>query len=178
MQIYSHTSKAINNARRLILQILILIFFSSISQAQLAIVVSQDSPIYDLQAEQLKLIFLGQIPEEIGLDKIQPCDFAPAENDFCERLFDMSAKRYNQHWFKLIFSGAPIAPPKQFSSVEELISYINNNPHAIGYLTYDQAIESGLRIVRISGKLPDAPDYLLAIYPLQNPMEARNLLQH
>ena len=96
----------------------------------------------ELSPEEVKEIFLGEV-QFAGALKLQPVDNAGAQGEFLARVLKMSGPKYQGAWTKKAFRDGLNAPPLKATDAE-VLSFVKNNPGAIGYVSM---LPAGVRVV-------------------------------
>jgi ABC-type phosphate transport system substrate-binding protein len=85
---------------------------------------------------------------------VQPVDLpttSPVREGFSREVLGRPAVAIEAYWNKQIFSGQAV-PPVVKSTEREVVSYVKENAGAIGYVSADTPLESGVRAVTLSDK--------------------------
>lgn len=127
------------------LLLLLLVFLSLPSRAEIAVIIHPDSPLKNLSAREISDLYLGRKRTLEG-EKIQVLDLV-ADNPLRERFFallnGMDQARLNAYWARLQFSG-DLQPPPQLANGQAMLNAISHNRLAIGYINAAQ-VGSGVR---------------------------------
>lgn len=111
----------------------ILVFASSLAQAELVFIVNNaNTSMFDQTA--VANIFLGKTKEFPAGGKAIPVmlDYANPEMDnFLSSKVGKNASQYRALWARLVFAGSA-APPQTFSTSQEIIDQVAKNPNLIG----------------------------------------------
>ncbi len=104
---------------------------TNLSAEEVVLIANPEIAKEKLSPREIKKIFLGRIDTTNAGVSISPCYF---ENErVSEELYNIvnkSSDSFRRYWNKRLFSGAG-APPKTFSTPEQIYQYINNNKGAI-----------------------------------------------
>ncbi len=125
-----------------------LIFWSRMPQAELIVVVNEDSPIDEITATDLSAIYLGKTHYYPSEFRVQPLDFeknSEMRNSFYQQLVGKSSAQINAYWARLLFTGKA-EPPAEYPSQTRLIEQVKNNTSAIAYIVNKGDI-SGLKVI-------------------------------
>jgi len=126
---------------RIIFLLLIALLLSGSLYAQnnksYQIIVNESNTLSSIGINQLSKIFLKKVTLWDDGSKIQPVDLK--SNSKIRRAFSIdvhgkSVEAINAYWQKQIFSGRGVPPPEK-RSYKEVITYVENNPGAIGYIS-------------------------------------------
>lgn len=134
---------------------LVLLFniYAEGKNTKVKIVVSRESPIIQIDEQDVSLIFLGKKTlweSDLRLSPAMLRENHPAMQSFIENVLHKSISQYRTYWRKLLFSGAGTVP-KTFRRPEELYLYLESNPGAVGVTPADSEIPVGLRAVVVEG---------------------------
>ncbi len=116
--------------------------------AEVAVVVSKDSPISTISESRLRQVYLEGAGQVDG-QRVSALDLA--ENDRVrERFYKLAVGKtpagMKSYWARMIFTGRG-APPRSVSSVSEMHIMLENNPSMIGYLPADK-VSDKLKVLR------------------------------
>lgn len=104
--------------------------------AEVVAVVSVKNPVSTLSKNQVADIFLGKtarFPDgEVALP-IDQADGSMERDEFYAKFTGKSAAQVKAHWAKIIFTGRG-HPPEDVPNNLDVKSFLNKNPHAIGYI--------------------------------------------
>lgn len=164
MKRIDQNTNSLITAKKIAILVMVFLFISFCSSAQIAIVVNKSNTIEDVSLDQVKSLFLGKSMYFENKMPVTLCDFAPDKTAFCEKTFEFSEKKMNQLWFQLIFSGSAAKPPVAFNSLDKLIEYINDNEGAIAYIDLSKiAGVEEIKILMVDGVLPGNEGYILSV---------------
>lgn len=90
-------------------------------------------PSVSLTADQIQDVFVGD-KQFAGSQKLLVVENASAQAEFLSKVIKIDSKRYNSLWVKKSFRDG-LAIPAVKGSDSEVISFVKNNPGAIGYVT-------------------------------------------
>jgi len=115
--------------------------------AEVEVIVHNDNT-SQLTAEDIKSIFLGQ--QNLFPDGGEAIPISLPYNDehmvyFTQSLLKKSQRQFNAYWAIMIFSGNG-SPPKEFQSVESILSLVRKNPKLIAFIPTGSDL-SGVKIV-------------------------------
>jgi ABC-type phosphate transport system substrate-binding protein len=121
---------------------------SPIARGEVVVIVSSNSSITSLSADQTARIFLKKIDKfpngqpAIPID--QPED-EPIRDEFYTKVVHKNASQLASYWSKLIFTGEGRLP-KISNNDKEVVKEIANDPNAIGYID-KSALKKNVRVV-------------------------------
>jgi ABC-type phosphate transport system substrate-binding protein len=128
-----------------------------------AIVVHPESTVNDLTFAQLRRVFLGEQQFWSGRDRITllvRAPQAPEREVVLNRIYRMNESQYQQYWIAKLFRAEVASGPKIVYSSEMANELVTGIPGAITFLPAS-AVSSGVKVLRIDGKLPGEPGYPL-----------------
>jgi ABC-type phosphate transport system substrate-binding protein len=105
----------------------------------LVVVVNDQAPVKQMTAREVKDVFLGET-SYWGDVRIQPVgyvDGAAIQNQFLDKVVNISENVYKTYWIKRIFREGG-TPPKKAATPEEALSIISRNPGAVGFVYASQ----------------------------------------
>lgn len=129
--------------------------FPVIATTDLILIGHKDIPVNYLSQKQLKRIFLGKTTIWNNGDAIIPCIHSyqgTVSQYFYKIIVKKSVAKYKRYWNKQLFSGNGIAP-KQFSTVEEIVSYVKSNKGALCFVdNINNTNINGTKVVKMSAE--------------------------
>lgn len=105
-------------------------------EAELVVVVNQESQIEQLSHEEVVNIFMGRYRQLKDGSTALPLDIKGDSTErqvFYRKLLDKSLAEINAYWARLIFSGRT-SPPIGLDSWREVLEKLARDPTAIGYI--------------------------------------------
>lgn len=118
------------------------------ARAEFVVIVSPNTPISALTAEQVSQIFLGKLATFPGGEQAIPLDLpdgSSARNEFYEKLTNKSPKQLMAYRANRAFSGKGM-PPKEISSAQEMKKVVAANPNTVGYLEKSE-VDGSVKVV-------------------------------
>lgn len=118
------------------------------AQADIVVVVRHDSPLPQLNAQQVSDLYLGRLRSLDGRETLWLLDQPVASSlrqRFFQRLNGMDLKRVNAYWARLQFSG-DMLPPTPLADSREVIATVSRNRLAVGYVE-SAAMTDGVRAI-------------------------------
>lgn len=119
----------------------------AVAQAADVYVVTATENKQNLDLEEVKHIFLGDVTKWVSGKNIilaVPDLSSPEGEVMLEKLFGMSAKEYKKYWMQKVFKGEATNPPENKNG-DSMKQFLKAYPDAIGILTGSQA--DGMRKV-------------------------------
>jgi hypothetical protein len=86
-----------------------------------------------ITAEEIQDVFIGD-KQFAGSQKLTVIDNASAQGEFLSKVVRMESKRYSSLWVKKSFRDG-LAIPAVKGGDAEVLSFVKNNPGAIGYVS-------------------------------------------
>jgi ABC-type phosphate transport system substrate-binding protein len=124
------------------------IFFSGLTLADVAVVVSAKSTASSLTKEQASDIFMGKATSLPGNGVVTPLDLpesSPVRDEFYTKATGKSAAQAKSYWAKLSFTGKG-TPPKEGSSSADIKKQVAENPGLIGYIE-KSAVDASVKVL-------------------------------
>lgn len=104
--------------------------------AEIAIVVSPDSPVASLTKEDVEKIFLGKTKKFPDGSSAMPLDLSEGSavrEEFYSKVINKTASQLNSYWSRLIFTGKG-KPPRAVEDADELMDEVGDGDEAVGYM--------------------------------------------
>lgn len=104
--------------------------------AEVAVVVSRDTPVDNMPTSQLQNIFLGRtsyLPGKLRAVPLDQTEGNEVRDAFYRDLLGQSPAQVKAHWSKILFTGRG-RPPRQVAGDEEVKRLIADTPGMIGYI--------------------------------------------
>jgi ABC-type phosphate transport system substrate-binding protein len=120
---------------------------SSITQAEMVVIVSIKNPVSILRIDQVEQLFLGKFyafpdgSQALALDLPK----GPARDAFYQRIAGRNNNQMKAYWSKIVFSGSG-QPPKEATSAQDVVSQVAKSANLIGYVD-KAAINNSVKIV-------------------------------
>ncbi len=130
----------------------------------LVVVVSQGTPLQNLDAESLRRLFLGEVLRDDKGNVLVPLNHAPGSKErlnFDTKVLGMDADAMARFWIDRKIRGQKGAP-RSIAPARNLARIVAKFPGTIAYLSPNDVIE-GLKVIRIEGKSMGELDYKLAM---------------
>ena len=133
--------------KNLLFSILLLCPAGNLVFAEVSVIVNPSNA-SSLSDDDIKKIFLGKkktFDDGSSILAVNLSSANPARAAFDEAALGKSASQIKAYWSKLVFSGKG-EPPKEFSSDEEILKLVKENPAVIGYV--DSAkVDASVKVV-------------------------------
>lgn len=117
--------------------------------AELAVVVSKNSPVSQISDAEVKQLFSGKLRNVNG-DDVQTLDLASGNkhrNAFYQQLLGRNSNQMRSHWARLVFTGKA-RPPREVSSSREMASMVGSSNTLVGYIPASEVSDS-LRVLKV-----------------------------
>jgi len=127
--------------------LLFLLMFSTVSFAEIAIVVHPDNN-NTLDPKLVARIFTGKLksfPDGSLAVPIAQADGTSTTQEFNTKVLKKSGSQLKAYWSKLVFTGKG-TPPKKVSSDAEMLELIASNPNFIGYVAAG-SVGTGVKVI-------------------------------
>lgn len=105
-------------------------------KADIVVIVSDKSPVSQLDKDQVADIFLSKsstYPDGQQAMPIEIEDGSTVREEFHDKITEKSSSQLRAYWSKMVFSGKG-TPPKEVPNVKEVLKLIASNPSLIGYI--------------------------------------------
>ena len=112
------------------------ITISSVSQAGVAVVVSQNNTTQTMSIEEVRRLFLKKNKSFKSGVKAEPLDQVKenkVRNMFYKKVVNKGPSQLTSYWSRMIFTGKG-TPPKVAGNDESVINSVSKNVNAIGYI--------------------------------------------
>jgi ABC-type phosphate transport system substrate-binding protein len=118
------------------------------------IVTDETNAVTTISKKELSDIFLRKAKTWSNGQPVLPVDLAATSatrNGFSRVILGRDANAIKSYWQRQIFSGRGVPPP-ELDSDEQVLAYIRKNPGAVGYVSSDAEIGSGVKVLEIGKK--------------------------
>lgn len=116
------------------------------------LIVSSANPVTALPRDTVNRMFLKKTTVWPNGQTVAPVDQhtnSPSRKAFSRAILRKDPAEIAAYWNQQIFSGRSLPPPAKPSD-KEVLSYVRDNPNAIGYVAADAKIGEGVKIVAVS----------------------------
>ena len=138
---------------RMSIYMLLLFGFVAVASGQTVIIIHPENSLEKATRTDISNIFLGKKTQWDGGGKITPVeqkkDSKPGKA-FLKTIVKMSENDYKNYWVEKMLSGEA-EPPKNLSSDDDILKFVQNNKSAIGYLSADKVTE-GVKVIPVDDK--------------------------
>jgi ABC-type phosphate transport system substrate-binding protein len=128
--------------------ILLIGLASSLTSAEVSVIVSSNNPNASIDQNTVSKIFLGKtksFPDGTQAVPVDQDDGAAPRNAFNSTVLGKSSSQLKSYWSRLIFTGKG-TPPKQSGNDAAVKQLVANNPNIIGYID-SSAVDSSVKVV-------------------------------
>jgi ABC-type phosphate transport system substrate-binding protein len=126
------------------------IFAAPVQAQKIKLVANAAVDVVELPAATVARIFLKQ-EKKVGAGAASPVDqskAAPPRVAFSTEILGRNVNAVETYWQQQVFSGKD-TPPDAKASDEEVLAYVKATPGAIGYVSANAAVPSGVKIITI-----------------------------
>ncbi|GAB1259244.1 type 2 periplasmic-binding domain-containing protein [Aurantivibrio plasticivorans] len=115
--------------------IILTLIASAMAQAEIAVIVSSDSPITAADVKALERVYLGKANQIDGKDVevINQGDGEAVTTEFNRVVLNKSNSQVKAYWSKLVFTGKG-SPPNTVNNDAEVIAAVKADPRLVGYI--------------------------------------------
>jgi ABC-type phosphate transport system substrate-binding protein len=116
------------------------------------IVVNESNSSETITKQQLENIFMKQMSTWSNGQPVIPVDQTAASSTrqgFSKVIFGRDTSAIKSYWQRQIFSGRGVPPPEKASD-DEVLAFVGVNSGAIGYVSSDARVGSGVKVLEIS----------------------------
>lgn len=114
-----------------------LVFFSaSLWAEEFVVIVHQDSPLSEADADSIKRLYLGKTSKLLGV-RLTPADLPEGDatrEAFYHRVVDKDASQLKAYWAQLIFTGGG-SPPTVQNADQTMVQWVAAKQNAVGYVS-------------------------------------------
>ena len=128
--------------------------------AQVAVVTNVASAVDDLSADALRRLFLGQSTTLPNGRRAQLATHAESAERFDHDVLRLRPEIVRARWMSMTFRGETTSIPTDFSSPDDVKRFVRDHADALAYLPL-AAVDATVKVLRIDGRRPTDPDYLL-----------------
>lgn len=129
----------------------------------IAIVVRRDVPVDDLTFAELRKVLLGDRQFWTSNLRVTLLVRAPGARErevVLKTIYQMSEAQFRQYWIAKVFRAEAAAGPRIVYSNEMAAELTSAVPGAVAFVEAGQ-VPTGLKVLKINGKLPGDKDYPL-----------------
>jgi ABC-type phosphate transport system substrate-binding protein len=118
------------------------------------IVVNEANPSETISKQQLENFFMkktGTWSEGLHVLPVDQAASSSTRHGFSKVIFGRDANAIKSYWQRQIFSGRGVPPPEKGSD-DEVLAFVRANPGAIGYVSSNADVGSGVKVLKVAGK--------------------------
>lgn len=131
----------------------------------LVIIVNKANPVGTLSTEELRRYFRlerERWPDGRKNTVVMLPSGTPERDTVLRQIYNLPDGELNRYFLQATFAGQVHSAPKELASTVNMLKFVFNVPGAIGYVRAG-AVDDTVKVVRIDGRLPGDPDYLLKL---------------
>jgi ABC-type phosphate transport system substrate-binding protein len=116
------------------------------------VVVNEANPSDTISMQQLENIFMKKTGTWRNGQPVIPVDqtaSSSTRHGFSNVIFGRDTNAIKSHWQRQIFSGRGVPPPEKASD-NEVLAFVRVNSGAIGYVSSDADVGSGVKVLEIT----------------------------
>ncbi len=136
--------------KKLLLFIIASLFIAELS-AQYQVIVNSSNTVNSISKNDASKYFMKKTTKWPDGETVKPVDLkgnSSVRESFTSAVLGKSVSAIKSYWQQFVFSGKG-TPPLEKGSDAEVISFVKNNPGAIGYVS-SSADVSGVKVITIS----------------------------
>jgi ABC-type phosphate transport system substrate-binding protein len=121
-----------------------LLFSSSYSFAELAVIVHPGNSLQAISKDELKRIYLGkskEFPNGLLIAALDQDKESEEKKEFYKKVVGKSLSQVSAYWSRLIFTGKGV-PPRVLLNDEEVKKWVASHPESIAYINAESADDS------------------------------------
>ena len=126
--------------------------------AQVAVVVNPRNGADDISADRLKRLFLGQATTFAAGDHARLALHVPSSERFDQVALGLAREMVRSRWMAMAFRGEAVALPVEYTTADDIRTFVQEHPDALAYLPVSQVDET-MKVLRVDGKRPTDPGY-------------------
>ncbi len=134
-----------------------------VATSPVAIVVHKDTDIEDLSLAELRNIFLANQqfwPDRTRIILLVRAPKSDVRDLVLNTIYEMDEAQFRQYWIAKMFRAEVPRGPKIVFSTDMMLELVIAIPGSISFVRADEVTDD-VKIVKIDGKLPADPGYLL-----------------
>lgn len=116
--------------------------------ADYVVIVHPSNPVASLARTEASRYFLRSSTQWPNGNSVKPVDLSkgsPVRAAFTKEILGRSMGAIDQYWTQSVFSGRAVPPPEKRSDAE-VVSFVRENPGAIGYVSQGASIDGVKRV--------------------------------
>lgn len=137
--------------KKLILSSLLFLIPLLVQAQSFQVIVNEANPVSEISTSDISKIFLKTKSSWEDGSKVIPIDLnarSATRGAFSQEIHGRSVGAIRSHWQQAAFSGAGTAPVER-SGDSDVITFVRNNPGAIGYVSVDADV-TGVKVITIN----------------------------
>jgi ABC-type phosphate transport system substrate-binding protein len=133
--------------------LLVLIVLPGTAAAQdYKVVVNEANTVKELGQQQVTRCFMKQTtkwPNGLPVTPVDQAASSAVRESFSENVLGRDVSAVKSYWQRQIFSGRGVPPPEKASD-GEVLAFVRANPGAVGYVSWDADLGSGVKVLRVT----------------------------
>jgi len=121
---------------------------AAVAAADYVVIVHSSNPVSSLSKSEASRLFLRSSTAWPGGEHVKPVDLSkssPVRVSFTREVLGRSMGAIDQYWTQSVFSGRAVPPPEKRSD-SDIVSYVRENPGAIGYVSAGASTDGVKRV--------------------------------
>jgi ABC-type phosphate transport system substrate-binding protein len=121
------------------------------AQPNYQVIVHGNTPGVQIKRDMVRAIFLGELTRWTDGTPVRAVDQSlrsPIRASFCEGALGQTPSALNAYWTQRVMTGR-VTPPPVKSGDDEVVTFVRNNPGAIGYVAAGASAPDGVKILKI-----------------------------
>ncbi len=121
-------------------------------QSEFFVIVNAANNVSELSMIEVSHLFLKRVTSWEGGAGVVPVDLpqqSAVRQRFTKDVHGKTVDAIQAYWQREVFSGRQV-PPVQRASSEEVVAFVTGNQQAVGYVSHDVSLPSGVKAVRIN----------------------------
>ncbi len=132
---------------KLILCFALVSSYTSISLAEIVVVVHPGNPLTSLELSNIKRLFLGKTTKFSNGEKAVPFENSSQKTIFHHQITGKEVAQLKAYWARRVFSGKGF-PPKEIQDSGRVKTLIANDPTSIGYID-SAAVDPTVKVIMV-----------------------------
>lgn len=128
-------------------------------EAQARVIVPREYKGNDISLEDLVRLYRGDYTQMPTGERVVLAEQASARTLYARRLLSMNDDQFGRHWIRIVFTGRPAAPPKSFSSLEEVSTFVGRTVGAVAIVMGTP--NDDVKVLTVNGLAPNDARYPL-----------------
>jgi ABC-type phosphate transport system substrate-binding protein len=116
------------------------------------VVINESNTIQEIGQQQITRCFMKQTtkwPNGLPVTPVDQAANSAVRESFSANVLGRDVSAVKSYWQRQIFSGRGVPPPEKASD-GEVLAFVRANPGAVGYVSWDADIGSGVKVLRVT----------------------------